>query len=69
MHIFNLPDMSCGHCVAAVTQALQAADAQARVQVDLATRTAQVDSALAREPLAQALREAGYPPLPEPTRI
>ncbi|MFN3862313.1 MAG: heavy-metal-associated domain-containing protein [Roseateles sp.] len=69
MHIFNLPDMSCGHCVAAVTQALQAADAQARVQVDLATRTAQVDSTLARETLARALSEAGYPPLPEPTRI
>jgi copper chaperone len=65
MHQFNLPDMSCGHCVAAITQALQAADAQARVEADLASRTAQVHSTLAREPLAQALREAGYPPAPD----
>lgn len=62
MHQFNLPDMSCGHCVAAITQALQAVDAQARVEIDLATRTAKVDSALSREALSAALTEAGYPP-------
>lgn len=65
MHRFNLPDMSCGHCVAAVTEALKDADARAGVQVDLATKTAQVDSALPRDTLAAALAEAGYPPAPE----
>ncbi|NCT82538.1 MAG: heavy-metal-associated domain-containing protein [Comamonadaceae bacterium] len=64
MHRFTLPDMSCGHCVAAITEALRAADAQARVEVDLAARTAEVDSALPRETLAAALTEAGYPPAP-----
>jgi copper chaperone len=67
MHLFTLPDMSCGHCVAAITQALQAADAQARVEVDLARKTARVDSALPRGPLAAALAEAGYPPEPDAT--
>lgn len=62
MHSFHLPDMSCGHCVAAITDALKAADAQARVDLDLPSRTAQVDSALPREALAAALAEAGYPP-------
>lgn len=62
MHHFELPDMSCGHCVAAITQALKAADAQAGVQIDLAARTAEVDSALPREALAAVLAEAGYPP-------
>lgn len=62
MHQFTLPDMSCGHCVAAITQALKAADAQAQVNVDLDTRTARVDSSLPREALAAALAEAGYPP-------
>lgn len=62
MHQFILPDMSCGHCVAAITEALKAADAQARVEIDLATRTAKVDSALSREALAAVLTEAGYPP-------
>lgn len=65
MHRFNLPDMSCGHCVAAVTEALKDADARAGVQVDLATKTAQVDSTLPRDTLAAALAEAGYPPAPE----
>ncbi len=64
MYQFNLPDMSCGHCVAAITQALQQADAQARVQVDLAAKTAEVESQLPREALAAALAEAGYPPAP-----
>ena len=62
MYQFSLPDMSCGHCVAAITEAVKTADAQARVAVDLATKTATVDSALPRDTLAAALAEAGYPP-------
>jgi copper chaperone len=62
---FTLPDMSCGHCVAAVTQALKAVDTQARVEVDLATRTAEVDSIEPRDALVAALAEAGYPPAAE----
>jgi copper chaperone len=64
MHRFTLPDMSCGHCVAAITEALKEADAQAGVQIDLAAKTAQVDSALPRDQLAAVLAEAGYPPTP-----
>lgn len=62
MHRFTLPDMSCGHCVATVTEALKTADAQARVQIDLQARSAEVDSTLPRDVLAAALVEAGYPP-------
>lgn len=64
MYRFTLPDMSCGHCVAAITEALNAADAQARVEIDREARTAEVESALPREVLASALTEAGYPPAP-----
>lgn len=64
MYRFTLPDMSCGHCVAAITEALKAADAQARVEIDREARTAEVDSTLPREKLAVALTEAGYPPAP-----
>lgn len=64
MHHFTLPDMSCGHCVAAITEALQALDAQARIAIDREHKTADVDSALPREALAAALAEAGYPPAP-----
>lgn len=69
MYRFTLPDMSCGHCVAAITEALQALDAQARIAIDRDARTAEVDSALPRETLAAALAEAGYPPAPDTTRI
>lgn len=64
MHHFKLPDMSCGHCVAAITEALKAADAQARIDINREARTADVDSTLPRETLAAALAEAGYPPAP-----
>lgn len=61
---FHLPDMSCGHCARAVTEAVQALDAQARVVVDLPAKRAEVDSSAAPEALAAALTEAGYPPAP-----
>jgi copper chaperone len=66
MYRFTLPDMSCGHCVAAITEALKTVDAQARVDIDLQAKTAQVDSAQPRDALAAALTEAGYPPAAEP---
>ena len=67
MHQFTLPDMSCGHCVAAITDALKAADARARIDIDLQMKTARVDSTLPRDMLAAALAEAGYPPTSDPT--
>lgn len=62
VHHFTLPDMSCGHCVAAITEALRSVDPQAQVDANLDTKTAAVDSALPREAFTTALTEAGYPP-------
>jgi copper chaperone len=53
--------MSCGHCVKAVTAALQAQDSQAQVQVDLQTQQVKVQTTQAREAVVLALDEAGYP--------
>lgn len=64
MHEFKLPDMSCGHCRAAVTEAVKEADANAAVDVDLSQKTVKVESGLSREQLAGVLSEAGYPPAP-----
>lgn len=61
-HDFKLPDMSCGHCVAAITSALGELDAKAELQFKRETRELQVRSELSREALAAALSEAGYPP-------
>ncbi|RQO55616.1 copper chaperone [Paucibacter sp. KBW04] len=59
---FKLPDMSCGHCVAAITRALGEVDDQAKLDFKRDTRELQVQSDLSREDLATALTEAGYPP-------
>jgi len=59
---FKLPAMSCGHCVTAVTEAVQEVDGSARVEVNLATKDVKVESTQDRQKIAAALAEAGYPP-------
>lgn len=59
---FNIPQMSCGHCARAVTEAVQEVDPQAKVDVDLATKKVSVESQAERQKLADALAEAGYAP-------
>jgi len=59
---FQLPDMTCGHCVGVVTQTLKRADPDCEVRFDLRAKTVQVRSAEGRETLAGALTEAGYRP-------
>lgn len=61
---FNIPKMSCGHCVKAVTEAVREADPQAKVEVDLASKNVDVESTADRGKIAQALAEAGYAPQP-----
>lgn len=60
MQIFNVSGMSCGHCVRAITQAIQALDAAAEVQVDLGAGEVRVASGLSAEQLLQAIRAEGY---------
>jgi copper chaperone len=56
----HVEDMSCQHCVAAVTNAIREHDAVAQVQVDLATGRVTVNSALLVDALKAAIEEAGY---------
>lgn len=60
MQKFQVKGMSCGHCVRAVTQAVQALEAAAEVQVDLPRGEVQVVSGLPAERLMEAIREEGY---------
>ena len=64
MHEFKVGEMSCGHCVRAITQAIQALQATATVEVDLATGRVRVDGTLGAEQIATAIREQGYPVQP-----
>ncbi|KPG95044.1 copper resistance protein CopZ [Pseudomonas sp. RIT-PI-q] len=60
MQVFNVEGMSCGHCVKAITQALQAKDPAASVRVDLAAKEVGVESALTTEQVIAAITEEGY---------
>lgn len=66
MHRFSVEGMSCGHCVAAVTRAVEAADPSARVEVDLTLARVTVGSALPEERLIAAIEQAGYKARPAP---
>ncbi|ROM77805.1 copper resistance protein CopZ [Pseudomonas brassicacearum] len=60
MQTFNVQGMSCGHCVKAITQALQSKDPAAEVQVDLSAKTVQVQSSLDADAVVEAIKEEGY---------
>lgn len=60
MQVFNVQGMTCGHCVKAVTRAVQEQDAAAKVEVDLAARQVRVQSELAQEQILMAIRDQGY---------
>ena len=60
MQVFNVQGMTCGHCVKAVTRAVQRVDPAAKVEVDLPSGRVTVESGVARERIADAIREEGY---------
>ena len=62
MLTFAIPNMTCGHCVRAITQAVHEADPAARVQVDLPTRRVDIDTKATRDSVLARLVEAGYTP-------
>nr|WP_315261522.1 heavy-metal-associated domain-containing protein [uncultured Duganella sp.] len=61
MYQLQVENMSCGHCVGAVTKAVQAVDAGARVEVDLAAKSVTIASATPLAPLKSAIADAGFP--------
>ena len=63
MYDFHLPDMSCGHCVAAITEAARELDAAAKIEFDREGRHVKVDSQKPRDAWVAALTEAGYAPV------
>jgi copper chaperone len=61
MHTLFVTGMTCGGCTKAVTRAIQMQDAEATVQVDLATQKVEIDSKLSREALITIVTDAGFP--------
>ena len=58
----SVPDMSCGHCVATISKAVQALDSGATVKADLAARSVAIETKPDKGTVAAALGEAGSPP-------
>ncbi len=62
MYRFNVEDMTCGHCVSSVTQAVKAVDSHAEVDISLQDKRVNVRSSAAPDASAEASQEAGYTP-------
>jgi len=65
MIAFEVSDMTCGHCVSTITKAVKAADKDAKVQIDLARHRVEIEPGEANaQELSDAIKEAGYSPVP-----
>jgi copper chaperone len=59
--LLSVQDMTCGHCVKAVTAAVQAISPGAEVEVDLAAGTVRITGCTDPEAAQRAIEDAGYP--------
>lgn len=59
---YDIAKLSCGHCVRAVTEAVQEVDPAARVEVDLGRKHVSILTQAEAARIVAALAEAGYPP-------
>lgn len=61
---FSVADMTCGHCVSSITQAVKAIDHGAQVRIDLVAQRVEIEPAAAdAAALSDALKGAGYSPV------
>jgi copper chaperone CopZ len=60
----NIPDISCGHCLATVQREAKEVAGVSSVEGDVATKnvTIQWDAPASWEAIEAALKDAGYPP-------
>jgi copper chaperone len=59
-HHFQVPDMSCGGCVAQITRALKAQEPACQVHANVPEHSLQVSSERSREQVQTLLRQAGF---------
>lgn len=57
---FHVPDMSCGHCKAAIDTSVKGADGSAHLDFDMENRIVSVESHLSADQILTALKSAGY---------
>jgi copper chaperone len=62
---FRVDDMTCSHCVSTITKAVKGEDANATVDIDLQNHLVRIDGAADAEGIMNAIRDAGYTPVPK----
>jgi copper chaperone len=60
MSRFTVPDMSCGHCTAAIEKAIKAVDPTASVVFELDAKSVSVESFLSETAVSGAINNAGF---------
>ncbi len=60
---FQVPDMTCGHCVKAITSAVQTIAPTALVTCDVDTKRVTVNTSIDASKVEEVIREAGYSPV------
>lgn len=58
---FSVPDMSCGHCKAAIEKAVLGAEPNAALSFDMEARNVEIQSAMSSTDIQAVLGKAGYP--------
>lgn len=63
MTSFQVVDMTCGHCVKAITASVHSVAPEASVSCDVAHKTVQVTGTHQAASVQSAIKEAGYTPV------
>ena len=64
MITFEVIDMTCAHCVGAITKAVKATDQNAEVRIDQSRHLVEIEPGSSdAEALGNAITEAGYTPV------
>ena len=58
---FTVSGMTCGGCIKAVTRAIQSADPNAQVKVDLSTQSIELQTMLSTSEAQNLIEDAGFP--------
>jgi copper chaperone len=61
MYELQVEGMSCGGCVRSVTRSVQVVDSNAKVDVDLLSKTVRVNTQASLDAVKSAINDAGYP--------
>lgn len=62
MTTLKVPDMTCGHCVKSITEAIKNAAPSAEVACDLSTKHVTIRGQHDSTKMVEVLKDAGYTP-------